>query len=63
MGQVENLADVTVIVVGLGFAGLTAAIELRRKGAKVIVFESTNTISEQGQSERVIRCLKMLMLS
>ena len=46
MGKLE---DVKVIVVGAGYGGLTAAIELRRKGANVLIFESTKTLTEQGQ--------------
>ena len=43
-----NLSNVSVIVVGAGFGGLTAAIELRRKGASVVVFEATAVLTEQG---------------
>jgi len=43
-----NLENVTVIVVGAGYGGLTTAIELKRKGANVLVFESTKRITEQG---------------
>ncbi|KAJ9503147.1 hypothetical protein LTR99_006984 [Exophiala xenobiotica] len=45
-----KLADVKVIVVGAGYGGLTAAIELRRKGANVLVFESTKSVTEQGDT-------------
>lgn len=44
-----NLDDVSVIVVGAGYGGLTSAIELRRKGANVLVFESTKALTEQGE--------------
>lgn len=44
----ENVQNTTIIVVGAGYGGLTAAIELRRKGANVQVFESTKALTEQG---------------
>ena len=49
MGSIQP-DPVNVIVVGAGFGGLTAAIEMRRKGANVTVFESTKRLTEQGQS-------------
>ena len=49
-----NLRDVTIIVVGAGFGGLAAAIELRRKGATVLVFESTKKLTEQGLSSESV---------
>lgn len=36
------------IVVGAGYAGLTAAIELSRKGFDVEVFESAKRFTRQG---------------
>ncbi|KAI1619181.1 hypothetical protein EDD37DRAFT_545733, partial [Exophiala viscosa] len=38
------------IVVGAGYGGLTSAIELRRKGVNVMVFESTKALTEQGDT-------------
>lgn len=37
------------IIVGAGYAGLTAAIELRRRGHDVEVFEATKKITKQGR--------------
>lgn len=37
-----------IIVVGAGYGGLTAAIELKRKGANVRVFEATKQLKNQG---------------
>ncbi|ETN40976.1 uncharacterized protein HMPREF1541_05256 [Cyphellophora europaea CBS 101466] len=48
-----NIKDVKVIVVGAGFGGLTAAIELRRKGAAVVVYESTKALTEQGDTIQI----------
>lgn len=36
------------IVVGAGYAGLATAIELRRRGHEVEVFESTKALTKQG---------------
>ena len=36
------------IVVGAGFGGLSAAVELARKGCKVKVLELTHTIEDKG---------------
>ncbi|EXJ68172.1 uncharacterized protein A1O5_08787 [Cladophialophora psammophila CBS 110553] len=49
----SNLDNVSVIIVGAGFGGLTTAIELRRKGASVLVFESTKTLTEQGDTIQI----------
>jgi len=40
--------QVSVIVVGAGYAGLSAAIELTRKGVKVKVFEAASKVTSQG---------------
>ncbi|OQV09307.1 FAD binding domain-containing protein [Cladophialophora immunda] len=48
-----NLDNVSVIVAGAGFGGLTAAIELRRKGASVKVFEATKELTEQGDTVQI----------
>ncbi|KAF2461167.1 hypothetical protein BDY21DRAFT_279617 [Lineolata rhizophorae] len=48
-----SLGDARIIVVGAGFGGLTAAIELRRKGASVRVFESTKKLTEQGDTIQI----------
>ena len=39
---------INAIVVGAGFGGLSAAVELARKGCKVKVLELTKTIEEKG---------------
>jgi 2-polyprenyl-6-methoxyphenol hydroxylase-like FAD-dependent oxidoreductase len=39
----------SVIVIGAGYAGLSAAIELARKGIKVRVFEGIAQLSDQGK--------------
>jgi 2-polyprenyl-6-methoxyphenol hydroxylase-like FAD-dependent oxidoreductase len=41
-------SDLHVIVVGAGFAGLTAAIQCRRKGFKVTLFESFKELKSLG---------------
>ncbi|KAK6369505.1 hypothetical protein LTS17_009411 [Exophiala oligosperma] len=46
----SNLKNATIVVVGAGYGGLTTAIELRRKGASVRVYESTKALSEQGSA-------------
>lgn len=37
------------IVIGAGFAGLSVAIELAKRGVKVIVFESAPDMKRQGK--------------
>ncbi len=37
-----------VIVLGAGFGGITAAIELKRKGAKVLLLEQAPQLSDIG---------------
>ena len=39
---------INAIVVGAGFGGLSAAVELARKGCKVKVLELTKTIEDKG---------------
>ena len=41
-------ARVSVIIVGAGFAGLTAAIECQRKGHSVAVYEKLKEIKPLG---------------
>ncbi|PSN72188.1 putative monooxygenase [Corynespora cassiicola Philippines] len=41
-------SDLKVLIVGAGFAGLTAAIECRKRGATVILFESNKTRRQLG---------------
>lgn len=43
-----SAAPVKVIVVGAGFAGLTAAIECQRKGQAVVVYEKIKDIKPLG---------------
>ena len=47
--QTGHAARNNFIVVGAGYAGLTAAIELRRGGFVVDVFESTKELTNQGK--------------
>lgn len=48
MGSVnENRGN--IIVVGSGYAGLSASIELRRKGFEVLVVESVKELTTQGK--------------
>jgi 2-polyprenyl-6-methoxyphenol hydroxylase-like FAD-dependent oxidoreductase len=43
-----NSSGIKVIVVGLGYSGVVAAVECFRKGHKVIAFEQTKKVSEGG---------------
>ena len=43
------LEGLRAIVIGAGFAGLSAAIELARLGAAVQVFESSPDLKRQGK--------------
>ncbi|RTE70328.1 hypothetical protein BHE90_015269 [Fusarium euwallaceae] len=43
-----SLQHLSVIIVGAGFGGLAAAIELRQRGAKVVVFEASENFEKQG---------------
>ena len=45
-------APPTVLVIGLGIAGLTAAIECHRKGCKVIGFEKRASATQLGERIR-----------
>lgn len=45
-----SLQHLSVIIVGAGFGGLAAAIELRKRGAKVKVFEASENFEKQGES-------------
>lgn len=40
--------DITAIIIGAGYAGLAAAIELARNGIKVKVFEAVSRLTNQG---------------
>lgn len=44
-------SGISVIVVGLGIAGLTAAIECHRKGHSVIAFERMEDVEPFGELE------------
>lgn len=44
-----NSSGITVIIIGLGYAGCVAAVECHRKGHKVIVFEQAPKILGLGQ--------------
>lgn len=44
----EPTAHINAIVIGAGFAGLSVAIELAKRGAKVVVFESAPDMKRQG---------------
>jgi monoamine oxidase len=45
-----NSSGIKVIVVGLGYAGVAAAVECYRKGHQVVAFEQTAKLSEGGMS-------------
>jgi 2-polyprenyl-6-methoxyphenol hydroxylase-like FAD-dependent oxidoreductase len=42
-------SGINVIVIGLGYAGATAAIECARKGHKVAIYEQTPGVSTLGK--------------
>ncbi|KAF2113998.1 putative monooxygenase [Lophiotrema nucula] len=44
----KPLEDLKVLIVGAGFAGLTAAIECRKRGATVILFDSASSRRQLG---------------
>lgn len=48
-----NSSGIHVIVVGLGVAGLTAAIECYRKGHRVTLFERSPVVKGVGKSEAI----------
>lgn len=41
-------SEIKVIVVGAGYGGMAAAIELTKKGCNVTVFESTENLTSAG---------------
>ncbi|EXJ76282.1 uncharacterized protein A1O5_00790 [Cladophialophora psammophila CBS 110553] len=43
-----KLADATFIIIGAGFGGIATAIELKKRGAAVKVFESYSDMKKQG---------------
>jgi 2-polyprenyl-6-methoxyphenol hydroxylase-like FAD-dependent oxidoreductase len=42
------------IVIGAGFAGLSVAIELAKRGVKVLVFETAPDMKRQGMRRTII---------
>lgn len=48
MGSIDVKPKGRLLVVGAGFAGLGAAVELQRKGFEVEVIESVKQLSTQG---------------
>lgn len=48
-----NSSGIHVIIVGLGVAGLTAAIECYRKGHRVTLFERSPVVKGVGKSEAI----------
>ena len=42
-------SGINVIVIGLGYAGVTAAIECHRKGHKVVIYEQSPGVSTLGR--------------
>jgi monoamine oxidase len=48
-----NSSGIKVIVVGLGYAGVVAAVECYRKGHEVLVYEQTSKVSEGGGSQLI----------
>lgn len=42
-------SGINVIVIGLGYAGVTAAIECHRKGHKVAIYEQAPGVSALGE--------------
>jgi flavin-dependent dehydrogenase len=49
MGSIGNRPRGRFLVVGAGYGGLAAAIELKRKGFEVEVVESVRELSTQGR--------------
>jgi thioredoxin reductase len=45
----SNSNTIKVIIVGIGVAGLTAAIECHRKGHSVTAFDRVEKVKEEGQ--------------
>jgi monoamine oxidase len=50
-----NSSGIKVIVVGLGYAGVVAAVECYRKGHEVLVYEQTSKVSEGGEPQ--LKCI------
>lgn len=50
--QTQSLEGLCAIIIGAGFAGLSAAIELARLGASVRLFESSPDLKHQGERFR-----------
>jgi 2-polyprenyl-6-methoxyphenol hydroxylase-like FAD-dependent oxidoreductase len=53
MAQKTSLSGITAIIIGAGYGGLSASIELALKGADVQVFESYPDMTKQGMSQGV----------
>lgn len=49
-----NSSGITVIIIGLGYAGCVAAVECHRKGHRVIVFEQAPEITALGMKTRIV---------
>lgn len=50
-----------VIIIGAGFAGLSVAIELAKRGVKVVVFDSAPDMKRQGNYASVYNLLSRHM--
>lgn len=50
--QSPDSSGITVIIIGLGYAGSVAAVECHRKGHKVIIFEQAPEIKALGTTSR-----------
>lgn len=50
MSRQRSLENLTITVIGAGFGGLAAAIELASKGAHVRIFESYPDTKKQGKA-------------
>lgn len=48
-----NSSGIHVIIVGLGVAGLTAAIECYRKGHRVTLFERSSVVKGVGKCRNI----------
>ncbi|KAJ2893454.1 hypothetical protein MKZ38_008662 [Zalerion maritima] len=48
MENPQSLQNLSAIVIGAGFGGLSAAVELARRGASVRVFESYTDMKKHG---------------
>jgi len=47
--QPPRSSGITVIIIGLGYAGGVAAVECHRKGHRVIIFEQAKEIKALGE--------------